>query len=146
MSVIRKASMFAAVILGACVSSAHAQEIVTAKVPFAFVAAGRTLPAGRYQFRSVDGGGAAIAIQGLDDESASAFVLSSNASGDDPAGDQPSLVFTRYENQYRLTEIWDSRTEGRALPDFSPRQHEARAGTQGGLLTAQQFVLASNWK
>ena len=129
MSVIRKASVFAAVILGACVSAAHAQEIIIANVPFAFVVAGTTLPAGRYEVRSVDAGELALSIQGIDDVSARAFVMSNTADGDDPAGDQPSLVFTRYENHYRLAGIWESKTEGRELPDFSATVHDARAET-----------------
>ena len=34
------------------------------------------------------------------------------ASGQDPAGDKPSLTFTHRENQYRLSSIWESREHG----------------------------------
>jgi hypothetical protein len=145
MSVIRKASVFAAVLLGFCVSSARAQGIITVKVPFPFVAGEKKFPAGQYEIRSIDGAASVIAIEGMTDPSSFGFVMTHEADGSDPAGDEPSLVFTRYENQYRLAEIWDSKTEGRELPDFST-QHEARADTQGGLLKAQEFVLAANWK
>ena len=34
-------------------------------------------------------------------------------------GDQAALVFTRYENEYRLSDIWESNTEGFTLPESS---------------------------
>jgi hypothetical protein len=37
------------------------------------------------------------------------------ASGVGPAGDKPALTFTRDENAYRLSTIWESLTEGRML-------------------------------
>ena len=43
------------------------------------------------------------------------FVVTHPASGHDPAGDTPVLMFTRHETQYRLKDIWESRTEGREI-------------------------------
>ena len=45
------------------------------------------------------------------------FALTQPADGRDPAGDEPALVFVRYENQNLLSQIWGSETEGLALPE-----------------------------
>jgi hypothetical protein len=116
MSVIRKASVCAAVVLGFGVSTAHAQGMMRVNVPFAFVVGQNQFAAGQYEIREIDGAANVIAIEGISDPSSFGFVLTNSAYGKDPAGDQPTLVFTRYENQYRLTQIWDSTTEGRELP------------------------------
>jgi hypothetical protein len=84
-------------------------------VPFAFVVGHHQFSAGQYEIREVDGAANVIAIEGISDPSSSGFVLTNAADGRDPAGDQPTLVFTRHEDQYRLTQIWDSTTEGREL-------------------------------
>jgi hypothetical protein len=143
MSVIRNALVFAAILLGACVSTAHAQETIVAKIPFAFVVGGTTLPAGEYEVRTVDAGGIVLAIEGRDNPSKVALATS-NTEGIDPAGDEPALVFIHYENQYRLAQIWDSKRDGRELTGSS--RHDARADTEHGLLKAQEYVLAANWK
>ena len=141
MSVIRKASVFVAVLLGFCAVTARAQEIITVRVPFPFVAGEEKFPAGRYEIRSVDGATSVIAIESVDDPSSQGFVMTNDADGRDPAGNQPSLVFTRYENQYRLWQVWDSSTEGRELPDTSANQQDARAGTLRGPIDAQGLVV-----
>jgi hypothetical protein len=144
MSVIRKASVFAAVLLGFCVSTARAQEMIVARIPFAFVVGSSTLPAGRYEIRPMDNVGATIfAIEGKDSPSEFAFAVTNPASGRDPAGDEPVLVFTRSENQYRLAQIWDSSSEGRELPNLSPRRRDRRGETQSSLLKTQAYVVAT---
>jgi hypothetical protein len=50
-----------------------------------------------------------------DNHESGAIVLTRAADGRDPAGDKPVLIFTRVENQYRLSTVWDSGTEGRML-------------------------------
>jgi hypothetical protein len=115
MSVIRKASVCAAVLLGVGVSTADAQGMMKVNVPFAFVVGQNQFAAGQYEIREVDGAANVVAIEGISDPSSFGFVLTNSAYGKDPAGDQPTLVFTRYEDQYRLTQIWDSTTEGREL-------------------------------
>jgi len=63
-----------------------------------------------------------------------------------PLRDVASLVFTRSLNEYRLTQIWNSTSEGRQLPGVSATQEDARADKQGGVPNAQTYVLAANWK
>jgi len=64
MSLIRKASVFAAVLLGFGVSTAHAQGMMKVNVPFAFVVGQNQFAAGQYEIREVDGASNVIAIEG----------------------------------------------------------------------------------
>jgi len=114
---ITKSLTLTAVFLGLCAGSAHAQEMeVIVKVPFPFVVRGQTLPAGEYVLQPVDQDPAVMVIRGWHGNHESpAIVLTSPADGRDPAGDKPALTFTKVENQYRLSAIWESGTEGRTL-------------------------------
>jgi hypothetical protein len=112
---IRKSLTLTAVFLGLCVGSAHAEEVIV-KVPFPFVVRGQTLPAGEYVLQPVSQDLAVMMIRGGNaHHESNALVLTSPADGRDPAGDKPALVFTRVENQYRLSAVWESGTEGRTL-------------------------------
>src|SRR5262245_23468825 len=120
MRAIRKSSMFAVVLLGMFASSAHAQQdIITAKVPFPFMVGDESFPAGRYDIQPADFGSSVIAIRGMDRHPSSGFALSSLAGGADPVGDEPVLVFKKWENTYRLAAIWESKDNGRELPHFT---------------------------
>ncbi len=59
--------------------------------------------------------------------------------GEDPIGDQPALVFIRYENEYRLSQVWPSSTEGFAVQDPAIVQHRASIASD-----MPTFVLAAN--
>ena len=118
MRAVRKSSLFAVVLLGMFAASAHAQDIITVKIPFAFVVGHESFPAGRYDVVPADFGSSVMSIRGMDRNGAVGFVLTSLAGGRDPLGDQPALVFKKFENTYRLSEIWESGGEGRVLPQF----------------------------
>src|SRR5580765_1407851 len=120
MGTIKKASVFTAAFLGMFVGSAHAQGIITVKVPFPFVVNKTAFPAGQYSIHTDDFNGAVVAIEGIGNHS-DAFALAMPADGRDPAGSRPALVFTRYENGYRLSQIWESATDGKMLPGTSAR-------------------------
>jgi hypothetical protein len=143
MRLIGKSSAFVAVFLGLFVNSARAQEIVIAQVPFPFVVGHETLPAGQYEVRQSDDRGDILFIEGMNNKS-SAFALTMSAGGNDPMGDRPVLVFTRRENEYRLSQIWVSSTEGRELPRPSGARRTGRAETQPGPSGEQEYVLAAN--
>ena len=88
-------------------ASAYAQTInLKANVPFNFVVTGGTLPSGEYMLRSMKTVDHAIAISG-EGQKSSIFLatpcLSLKAS---QAPGQAKLVFTRYGDQYFLSEIW----------------------------------------
>jgi hypothetical protein len=145
MSLIRKSSVFAVVFLGWFVTSAHAQGIITVKVPFPFVVDNETLPAGQYEIRVVEDMGAVMAIEGMNNRSGT-FALTMSAGGEDPADNQPSLVFTRDGNQYRLSQIWESRTDGRELSTRSGAGKVARSETQPKPSQVLAYVLPATWK
>ena len=83
-----------------------------ANVPFSFVIRGQEFPAGHYEIQSE--GSNVMLIRGTDNQTVM-YTLTNPADDRDPAGSQPALVFTRYENTYRLSEIWTAGDEGRSI-------------------------------
>jgi hypothetical protein len=115
-SAIKKSLVFAVVALGLFAGSAQAQEEMIVKVPFAFVVQGQTLPAGKYVVSRGSEDRSAMVLRGEDANSKSiAIVMTMPADGHDPAGDKPALTFSRFENQYRLSTIWESASEGQQM-------------------------------
>jgi hypothetical protein len=126
MSTIKTSLMFAAVVLGLSATSARAQEVITVKVPFEFAVGQKQFPAGQYDISIGDPAGMVISIRDMDN-GMNAFALTNSASGFDPAGNQPALVFTKSQNEYRLSEIWESNMDGRELPGLSRSRQISRA-------------------
>jgi hypothetical protein len=89
--------------------------VVVVKVPFPFVVQGRQFPAGEYRLQRDATDSSVVLIRGEKGNTASMFVLTTPASGQDPAGDQPALTFKRYEKQYRLADVWESAGQGREV-------------------------------
>ena len=113
-SIVKKSAVLAsAFLLFNCMSARAAT--VEVKVAFPFVVHGQTLPAGRYLVE--DEGSDGVVIRGEKGNHADMFVLTIPAVGKDPAGEKPALTFTRHETQYRLSSIWESGTDGRAIVD-----------------------------
>jgi hypothetical protein len=75
-----------------------------------------------------------IEIEGIDDNTTNAFTFAQtdSASGFDPDGNQPALVFLRHENEYRLSQIWESTTVGRELPARWGTKRIGRAAEPAG--------------
>jgi hypothetical protein len=140
MRTFKTAATLAAAFVGVFVGSASAQETVVAKIPFPFVVHGEEFAAGRYRVSDEAG---VLTIRGLDN-GAGMFALTIRADGRDPAGDQPALVFTPYENEYRLSEIWESDGEGFALPEPSGAPRPGRAGVTPAASAARTIVLMAN--
>jgi hypothetical protein len=145
MRIIKTSSMFAVVFLGLFVSSARAQGVITATVPFPFVADHREFPAGRYEIRNLENAGTVLAIEGMNNKSG-AFVFTMAAGGGDPAGNEPSLVFTHTENRYELSQIWESPTVGHELTASSHPHKVARLEAQPGSSQELAYVLEASWK
>jgi hypothetical protein len=110
-SIIRKAGILAAVLV-VCAGAKARAATIDVKVPFPFMVQGKTLPAGEYR---LENDGAVVMIRSTKGNSAGLFVMTRPADGRDPAGDRPSLIFTRHETQYRLTDIWESDSQGLAI-------------------------------
>lgn len=89
-----------------------ASDTLEVKVPFPFVVNGLNLPAGQYRVERIDTLPSVLLIRGEKGHHDAAFVLTSPAGGHDPAGTAPVLTFRRYEDQYRLSSVWQSGTEG----------------------------------
>jgi hypothetical protein len=117
----KTSAVLAAVLLGVCAGSAHAQEVVVARVPFPFTIRGQQFAAGRYRVSNEEG---VLMVRGIDN-GGGVVALTVPTGGDDPIGDQPALVFVRYENEYRLSQVWPSSTEGLAVQDPAIVQHRA---------------------
>lgn len=110
-SLIQKAGLLAAAFIVLATGSASASSLEV-EVPFSFVVQGHTLPAGHYL---VNDDGGVVQFRGEKGNHASMFVLTIPTSGHDPAGNSPALTFHRHENQYWLTDIWQSATQGREI-------------------------------
>jgi len=131
MRVVTKSSVLAAVFLGTFVASARAEEILSVKIPFPFVVDQKEYPAGQYEIRTSDDSAEVIWIEGTTNRSA-AVTLTVPTEGRDPAGAEPALVFTRSENTYRLSQIWDSRSTGHELTPPSGARHVGRSARLSG--------------
>jgi hypothetical protein len=128
MSVITKSSVLVAVFLGSFVASARAQDLITVKIPFPFVVDHKEFPAGQYDIRSGEDSGGVIWIEGMNNTSVT-VAMTVHLDGRDPAGTDPALVFTRSENAYQLSQIWESRGNGRELTGVSGARHVGRSKT-----------------
>ena len=109
--------------VGIFVGTAGAQETLVARIPFPFIVRGKELPAGKYDVVNTQG---LITIEGWGTRSA-AVALATPASGQDPEGRQPSLVFIHSEGRYTLSQIWESDSEGLALLGRSARERHVGA-------------------
>lgn len=93
--------------------TARASEILEVNVPFSFLVNNRMFPAGHYMIAEDDVTGPSVLfIRGMHTPQA-AVVLTRAASGHGPNG--PALQFERHDNQYRLSNVWESPTEGQTL-------------------------------
>ena len=113
-SVFRKAGFCAAVLL-VCGARSGLASTIDVRVPFAFVVQGQTMPAGQYQLVRDGNDPAVVLIRGEKGNRSTMLALTRPAAGHDPAGDKPAVTFTRVENQYRLSGIWDSGLEGQEI-------------------------------
>jgi hypothetical protein len=112
-SIMRKSVMLAGAFLlfagaNARASDGYAFEV---KVPFPFVVTGQTFPAGQYMVEE-QADGSVLLLRGEKGNHAVTFLTTTPASRREPAGTKPALTFTRDENQYRLSSVWESGSAG----------------------------------
>ena len=130
-----KRNLFATLSLGALsalltATSAYAQHLVEATVPFAFNVGTTQMPAGTYTIK-VDSLNASVKIHNCDN-SATIF---SHAQREYPGEKNQKLVFRQVHNQYFLAEIWGEKgSEGMMLrtPKPETRLEEASQPTSSG--------------
>lgn len=113
-SPVKRSLILAALLMSAAGGRAYAQDVVEVKVPFEFHVKNQTFRPGTYEVTMNAADSGVVSIRG-DHGKAFAFALTIPASGHDPAGEQPSLVFNRYENTYRLSQIWETGSLGREV-------------------------------
>ena len=112
---VNKTWALAFAVFGLSAVSARAEEIIV-NVPFPFVVEQQTMPAGKYVVETIGQDPSTMVIRGANGVAkSSAIVLTTPAAGTDPAGEKPALTFTRDENHYRLSTIWESHSDGRTL-------------------------------
>jgi hypothetical protein len=96
--------------VAATAGTARAADVITVKVPFAFTVHGQSFPAGSYTIERETP--TVLLIRGENGNRLSTFVQTVPAGGHDPAGEMPSLTFKRFENQYKLSAVWEDGREG----------------------------------
>lgn len=101
-------------LLGA--GSALAGPVVTVKVPFSFAVGDQVLPAGEYRVEQDVSNPDVLIIRSAHAGHVAMITRSVEAAGEDPAGEQSALVFTRDGEAYRLKDVWEDREDGRELP------------------------------
>jgi len=111
-SVMLKTAMLgaAAFLLASGTARAAALDV---NVPFPFTVNHETFPAGRYQLEQDQIAGPSVwTIRGMNTPQA-AIIVTHEAGGRGPS--KPALQFQHRENQYRLSNIWESPTEGQTI-------------------------------
>jgi len=113
-STLGKSVMLAGVFLLLAGANANAAlvDMLEVKIPFPFVANGQSFPAGRYEIEREDLTSAVLLIRGEKGNHNATFVPIVPDGGQDPAGSVPVLTFNLYENQYRLSSVWQSDRQG----------------------------------
>ena len=95
--------------------SARAATMVDARVPFPFVVNHQVFPAGQYRVEQLGTDPSVLVIRGEHGINQSVISSSIEATGQDPAGNKPTLIFARGEDGYHLKDVWQSQDEGREL-------------------------------
>ena len=112
-SMVRKSVLLAGVLLvfAGARANASGSNFMEVKVPFPFVVKGQTFPAGQYMVEE-QANGTSLLLRGEKGNHAVTFLTTIRASRQEPAGTDPALTFTRSENQYWLSSVWESGSEG----------------------------------
>lgn len=114
-----KLTLSLALLLAVCLPAAAQGQTLRLNVPFDFVVAGKTLPAGQYDVKRVStADNITWAIDG--DHSSIRFTTLRVESPKTPHA--PSLVFLQGGGRYSLVQIWDEEHSGRELPRSHVKQ------------------------
>ena len=128
------------------VSSVRAQtgREMTASIPFTFVVGNKTFPAGEYNVTRVNpqSDKAALAIRSTDGRVAQIVLATSIQSG--KAQESARLVFTRYEDQYFLSQVWTPADQMGLELRKSRSERTLLARNRAGERAPQRTVIALN--
>jgi hypothetical protein len=108
--------------------SAIAQTVhVRADIPFNFAVGNKTYPAGAYSIGTLGDRDDKVLLLRSEDGTASMAMISNAAENRTPA-DKTKLVFSRYGNQYFLSQVWvNGATRGHQLPKSSREKEVDKA-------------------
>ena len=95
--------------------SARAATLVDARVPFPFTVHNQVFPAGQYRVEQLGADPSILVIRGEHGNNLSVISASVEATGQDPAGNKPALIFSRGEDGYHLKDVWQNHTDGREI-------------------------------
>ena len=117
-----------------------ASDSVVFQIPFDFVVAGKTLPAGEYiVVRSTLASDEILSIRSLD-KSGGAYVLTSTLRANEILNDS-KLVFNRYGDQYFLSEFWTSgEASGRKLIESAQERALGREVAKNGMMSERVAI------
>jgi hypothetical protein len=104
----------ALVLIGLAPSTSHAQQVTQAKVPFAFQAGDKMMPAGEYQIKRALPSTKEVQQIRRADSSASTFVLTIPTESRNKAA-EPRLIFHCYSDECFLSEMWTGNGQGLKL-------------------------------
>lgn len=110
---------------------AEAGEI-SAKVPFSFEVAGKTLPPGTYNLSNTD---AALLVRSL---GSGVFVMGTRIDSSDR---DAKLIFHKYGERYLLRQVWMGNGTGRQLPVTRSERELISAARSGGKLASTERVV-----
>src|SRR5580658_4951365 len=111
-----KVSLFFALFVGVCLP-ALGQNTMRVNIPFNFIAAGQSLPAGHYRVLRVPVSRDAWYIS---NDHTSAIMLTNPAESSRKVH-SPGLIFLQAGGTYSLVQIWNSRS-GRDVPQVNVKQ------------------------
>lgn len=94
-------AFYAALLLAASACIAQTKGDVVANIPFPFVVAGHTLPAGHYIISPMNQN-----TLRLHESTGPGMLVSTNAAQRPGSDDSSKLVFQRYESTYFLSQVW----------------------------------------
>ncbi|HWT00637.1 MAG TPA: hypothetical protein VN256_10345 [Pyrinomonadaceae bacterium] len=116
------------------------------RIPFDFVIAGKTLPAGEYVVeRSTNFSASGLSIRSVE-RNAGVYVLTAALESGERASDS-KLVFNRYQDRYFLSEFWTAgQTSGRKLIKSGEERAVEREAARGAAQPARVAVVASQQK
>ena len=125
----------AALLLAAAASIAQSKHgDIIANIPFPFVAAGQTFPAGRYIVSPLNE--YSLRIQGRKNEGTFVPIHTARRSEND---NSCKMVFHHYQDMYFLAEVWTAGPTGRALyPSHAERELAAKRVQKEDMIVAAE--------
>lgn len=102
---------------------AQSKPVITANVPFNFVAGGKTLPAGEYQIQTERPN--VVLIQSRDSKSSTN--LSAHSAQNTEMSGVAALRFNRYGDRYFLSQVWTGSDLGQELPKSRAEKEQIAA-------------------